>query len=81
MREDGRIVPSIFHAIIRRYLTTHIDFSEDQKALRGAGKGEAQRVDSATTRLMYSHKIIHETMREPRIAAPTNPAEEVDLAK
>lgn len=38
-------------------------------------------MDSATTRLMYLHKIIHEAMRVPRIVAPTDPAEEVDLVK
>lgn len=40
MGEDGRIVPSIFHAIISRSLTTYIDFSRDQKALCGGGRAK-----------------------------------------
>lgn len=38
-------------------------------------------MNSATTRLMYLQKIVCEAMRAPRIVAPTNPAEEVDLVK
>ena len=54
-------------------------FPKIRKLFAGGREGKAQRVNSATTRLMYLHKIIHEAMREPRIVAPTNPAEEVDL--